>query len=332
LKGKFVVLEFWATWCEACVEDIPHLNDLEGRFQGQGVQFLSVTDEPQGLVEEFLKKHPISGWVGLDPDGSALRAFKVRGRPRTVILDRAGRVVGETYPTLLTESMLASILKGEKVALTGVGVEDRSSGAPALASARISVSSNSAPGYSMGPDRLDGRAMPLLNVLEAAYDAPSSRVELGPGIDPAAAYDYEAQVPLAASEDLQPLLQGAVQAGLGLKIGWQERTAEVLVLKGRPSSGGKLSPAKSKTSMTLKTGQGSIQATGFPLSEALKNIEQQSGKPIVDETGFKEKVDLSLEWSPAGDAKAMAAAVRDQWGLTLEPGRRKVRFLKVEKR
>jgi thiol-disulfide isomerase/thioredoxin len=114
LKGKIVVLEFWATWCDACVDSQPHLNELAARFQGRPVQFLSVTSEPEGDVRKFLKTHHLLGWVGLDPDGAAFDAFGVHSLPHTVVLDAQGKVLGETYPELLTPERLEAMLPDAK--------------------------------------------------------------------------------------------------------------------------------------------------------------------------------------------------------------------------
>ena len=114
LRGKLVVLEFWATWCGACVEEQPHLNELAARFQDRPVQFLSVTADPESEVRQFLKTHRLRGWIGLDPDGAAFEAFGVRGLPHTVVLDGEGNVLGETYPELLTAERLAAMLPGAK--------------------------------------------------------------------------------------------------------------------------------------------------------------------------------------------------------------------------
>ncbi|MDD5629992.1 MAG: TlpA disulfide reductase family protein [Elusimicrobia bacterium] len=110
LSGKLVVLEFWATWCDACVEEQPRLNELAARFQGRPVQFLSVTSDPEPEVRRFLKRHPLRGWIGLDPDGAASEAFGVRGLPRTVILNARGEILGETYPELLSAERLEALL------------------------------------------------------------------------------------------------------------------------------------------------------------------------------------------------------------------------------
>ena len=88
LKGKAVVLEFWATWCGPCVMAIPHLNELTVQFQDKPVVFLSVTDENRAVVEPFLKKRPIEGWVGLARDRKTFADYGVTGVPRTFLIGR----------------------------------------------------------------------------------------------------------------------------------------------------------------------------------------------------------------------------------------------------
>src|SRR5688572_28662197 len=57
LRGKVVVLEFWATWCGPCVAAMPHMNGLADRYKGK-VQFIEITDEGRETVAPFLAKRP----------------------------------------------------------------------------------------------------------------------------------------------------------------------------------------------------------------------------------------------------------------------------------
>src|SRR6185369_4245287 len=85
LRGKVVVLEFWATWCAPCRKALPHWNELVEAFTNKPVQFIAVTDENEGIVSIFLKRNPIRSWVGLDGVGrSSCDLYEIRGIPTVV--------------------------------------------------------------------------------------------------------------------------------------------------------------------------------------------------------------------------------------------------------
>lgn len=110
LKGKVVVLEFWATSCGPCISAIPHMNDIAEGVKDKPVQFICVTREEQSVVERFLQEHPIKGWVGLDPDRSVAASYGVRAIPRTVVVDKSGMIRAITRPTSLARRTLDRLL------------------------------------------------------------------------------------------------------------------------------------------------------------------------------------------------------------------------------
>jgi thiol-disulfide isomerase/thioredoxin len=117
LKGKVVVLEFWATWCGPCIAAIPHLNELADRFKDKPVQFIAITAEDEQVAGPFLKKKPIHAWVGLDTDKLMSKAYGIEAIPHTVVVDREGKIAAVTHPTMLTEQHLEDVLAGKKLAL-----------------------------------------------------------------------------------------------------------------------------------------------------------------------------------------------------------------------
>src|SRR5213593_205424 len=117
LKGKVVVLEFWATWCGPCIAAIPHLNELADKLKDQPIQFIAITDQDEKVVAPFLRKKPMHAWIGLDTDKSMFEDYGVTSIPHTVIVDQKGIIAAITHPTYLTEEHLKDLLAGKKIAL-----------------------------------------------------------------------------------------------------------------------------------------------------------------------------------------------------------------------
>lgn len=95
-KGKIIFLNFWATWCVPCKEEMPSLEVLHERFKGEKFVLLTVSVDYEGLkvVHGFLDKHSYTFPVLLDPNGETLDLFEVKGIPTTFIIDKKGRVIG----------------------------------------------------------------------------------------------------------------------------------------------------------------------------------------------------------------------------------------------
>jgi len=93
LKGKVVLLDFWATWCGPCRESIPHLIHLYNRYRGNGFELIGM-DVDKGdvdTVRRFVKSMDIPYPVVVAPDDVA-RSYRVSGIPETVLIDKEGTI------------------------------------------------------------------------------------------------------------------------------------------------------------------------------------------------------------------------------------------------
>ena len=93
LRGKVVVLNFWATWCEPCMAEMPSLERLRSRFQGRPLEVLTVNyGEGMPRIRDYLAKQNINLQVLLDPEKQAASAWRAGGLPITFLIDPRGRV------------------------------------------------------------------------------------------------------------------------------------------------------------------------------------------------------------------------------------------------
>ncbi|HZK92169.1 MAG TPA: TlpA disulfide reductase family protein [Stellaceae bacterium] len=97
-KGKFVILNLWATWCEPCLKEMPSLAALQARL-GPALTVLAVSEDRGGaaVVQPFVDKLGLDRLlkIYLDPKSMAIRAFAARGLPTSVVIDREGKVLGK---------------------------------------------------------------------------------------------------------------------------------------------------------------------------------------------------------------------------------------------
>lgn len=93
LKGKVVVLNFWATWCPPCVEETPALNGLQQRIASRGGVVLGVSvDEDEAAYQKFLKDYGIAFLTYRDPSKKSAQDYGTIMYPETYIIDRHGKI------------------------------------------------------------------------------------------------------------------------------------------------------------------------------------------------------------------------------------------------
>ncbi|MDR1352217.1 MAG: TlpA family protein disulfide reductase [Treponema sp.] len=117
LKGKVVFLNFWATWCPPCREEMPSMEILYRRFRSQGLELLAVDlMENSKTVSAFLSDNNLSFPAALDSNGRVGSNYGIQAIPATFIVDRDGKIIlytagGRNWNTSAITAAFEELLK-----------------------------------------------------------------------------------------------------------------------------------------------------------------------------------------------------------------------------
>ena len=309
LKGKVVVLEFWATWCGPCVRSIPHLNVLAEQFKDKPVVFISVTSENEDAVRLFLKNHPMKTWVGLDDYEILNHAFHVDGIPHAVIVDATGHIAAIAHPADIKPVNLEEILAGKKCSLPGPEVytadkrpaEVVPNQAPALF--EISIREHKMPQKIQGPIcmwsadtngcGLDGKIATVESALNCVFDKSSSRTFIKCKL-PEGYYDFELRAPVGHSDELQREVIAALRTTFGLEVKQFTKKMDVYVLTQINTN----APGLHKIEKSGGGGQtrGGFRLNGSAMKTIVYYLEAALRKPVFDETGLNGLFYVDMKW------------------------------------
>ncbi|MGH7391243.1 MAG: TlpA disulfide reductase family protein [Candidatus Rokuibacteriota bacterium] len=93
-QGRVVFLNFWATWCPPCKEEMPSMERLYRRYKDRGFTILAISIDAAGAdrVAAFVKEHGLTFPVGLDPKLAVANQYAIRGLPASFLIDKAGNI------------------------------------------------------------------------------------------------------------------------------------------------------------------------------------------------------------------------------------------------
>ncbi|QNI36898.1 TlpA disulfide reductase family protein [Edaphobacter albus] len=96
LRGKVVLVNFWATWCPPCRKEMPDLDALAHKFKSKGLVILSISDEDAPKVSSYISAHNIRYPILLDPGRKVTESFHVDGIPKSFVFNREGKLVAQS--------------------------------------------------------------------------------------------------------------------------------------------------------------------------------------------------------------------------------------------
>jgi cytochrome c biogenesis protein CcmG, thiol:disulfide interchange protein DsbE len=115
-EGKFILIDFWATWCAPCREFIPTLNSFQQQY-GDQLTVIGLSDEPEQIIEAFTGPK-ITYSEAIDTKRTLNNALKIKAIPHVILISPKGIVIWEGYPLLeghkLTDDVLKALLSKYK--------------------------------------------------------------------------------------------------------------------------------------------------------------------------------------------------------------------------
>lgn len=95
LKGKYVYIDIWATWCPPCRQELPHLKELEKKMHDKNIVFVSIScDQNKADWEKMVKDQKLGGiQLHTGGDRAFMNAYRVRTIPRFILLDKEGKIL-----------------------------------------------------------------------------------------------------------------------------------------------------------------------------------------------------------------------------------------------
>ena len=331
LKGKVVVLEFWATWCAPCVAEIPHLNQLNEEFRDKQVQFISVTDEGEDIIAPFLKRQEMKSWIGLDTDRSVFEAYGVRGIPRTFLIDQKGIIAASLHPVGLSSDMIKKVIAGEKIELPKLPkpktVENEGTDPifKILIAPTEKEGGRSSSKISKGYKQREAESKTLHQILSMAYGVPTTRI-LGPEALLESRYEISVRLP---TNQFELLFQQALTASLQLRVSNQKKSVEIFVLTAGEDSAEKLKPTVMSSSGSMTSGgRGKLKAMNGGISMLANSLEQVLERVVEDGTGIEGKYDWEITYDE-DDPNSVLAVLKEQLGLRIRKEQREIEFLVV---
>lgn len=357
LRGKVVILEFWATWCGPCVASMPHLNEIAEAYKDDNVVVITITDEEPELIERWQanmrERRPdariaIEGIVGMDTNNSMSEAYDVRFIPHTVVVDGYGRIASITDPRELTHERMEAFLTGHRDTPRPQGVEpppeDQAAPVPPVGVEDIDVGTETP-----GVDAYRAvRRAPLQGVMFGASAGEVSVAAVGRHV--ISAYSTPYQYILGYLWDAEPH-QLDTSSLTTLEQGWFTFDLVVNFPEDRWQEGRHLARETVMTTLGISVRTERRVEPGYALRQAADGHHMRDGVgvdlgsmlrgdsvvsesapldivtsflsgaldvPVVDETGLDGFYDIRIEFAGAAP-KDYAAILEDQLGLTIVP-------------
>lgn len=344
MKGKVVILDFWATWCGPCISNMAHLDSLHKKFAG-ALEIIAVSHEERGRLERFAKKRPVSFEYALSSDGILQDLFPHRVIPHSVIIDKSGVVRAITNPQNIDATVIQAVLNQETIDLPvksdniefDYAMDYFNRDSSTIEAFEIQPYNPDIPSftkYQQGGNRITMHNTTITGMYREAFEMSSYRLVFdidGARVDwenTANRFNLDILVAPADSNKVKDVLKEKLLSTLEIKARVEKRTMEVIVMTLNDSIPFGL--GLSNTEQTELTSRGDQYiSNSASLNEFAQYLENYGivGMPVKDETGLAEKYKFNFAFDPENSQSFFDEM--DRMGLKLKRKEREIEVLVI---
>ncbi len=347
IAGKLILIDFWATWCGACIVEMPRLDELQKEFNNQ-LAILSVSHEEKNRLEKFAKKRPYSFTYLRDGAEMLRKLFPYRALPHTVLMNAEGKVLAITNSKDVTKEVIRKVINGEAIDLP---IKKDNMEFDMFKDDYFDVDSSTVEYFVLQPGnpnipgfttrgrgvfskrRISSLNTTIANMYMSAFQVTSRKrlvfAEENPSYDnfddPKNRYCMDLIVAEKDATKLFDILKEELNEMLHIKARIEKREMDVFVLKKHDTN--------PFTAIKVeKPGGGSsrgdyFKMAGAPVKKFGNYLESHglTSLPVIDETGIEGFYEFDFSYAPEDKGSFQEAMAK--LGLKLEKAKRKIDML-----
>lgn len=321
LKGKIVIIEFWASWCSPCLQAMSYLNQLQKEFPSQ-IKVVGVNNyDNQSMIQRLSKQR---GWALLLASDTAKKLNQIYPHhiiPHTVVIDGQGNVAAITSADQISDSVILRLITNKSIVLKNKDDHVGETSVEKLLE-RFEHTDMSKPVFNLqnnipefngsysqaGNGKFSQRRITFINVYPSilfnyAYDWSHSRTidktNTANFLFPAGTYCLDVILPNPSEGELKKFMKSQLAGALNISEKFETRKMRVAVIKKSDSVAITLNQHSLTDSIFVKR-RNRFHAQGIRIDQFIKEFLDEwliLGVPCINETGLNEKYDIEFDYT-----------------------------------